>query len=281
MGDALVLVLALSAGAAAGAAVTRIDMSGLQTDLRIWLSWKSMAVLALALPPALLWVRGARTMAWVAAGGGALAIVALVLMAPREVAFDNARAIPGVLLFGSGCVLAILALAREAWAPHWAPPRPLPAWSFAGPVTLALAWGLGGSFLVVVPLWIFAPILVAMPALARWRLRPTAALAAAGLLLAGIVVPLGTCIYPNISDVFDPNTPRSTLEPVKLWEVAGHGPSWVRADLMGSGAVVCPRAANVVGTLWLAALAAVAFARWPEPEALVKTASRIGARSRA
>lgn len=196
-------------------------------------------------------------------------------MAPRVVAFDNGRATIGLAPLVLGSALVAFALAREAWTPHPAPARPLPAWAFEGPVTLALAWGFGGSMLVVLPLWIVAPMLLPMLALARWRRRPMAALVAAGLLFAGALVPVRDVLVSKISDVAPPpGTPTAGPDGVRLWEVAGHGPYWIRSDLMGAGPVICPTGAILAGVGWLAALVDVAWVRWRKPAPLLRRLER-------
>lgn len=273
---AAILGLAAASAGVLALYVSRVNDEGLDLGgLAIGrATWKATAFFAVVLPPALLFVRGARGRALVALGGTAVAALGIVLAAPRAVAFDDARGLVAVVPFLVGCALVAGALAREAWTPRAAPPRPLPRWAFAGIALLALAWGFGGSFLIIVPLWILAPVALAMPALARWRARPTAVVVAVALLAAGFLVPVGTCAYPTLDDVIRPDVPRSSDRVARLAEVAGHGPFWVRADLMGAGAVSCPAGTLAPAVLWLGALAAVAWLPWREPPSLVSRLAR-------
>lgn len=167
----------------------------------------------------------------------------------------------GTALLLAGAFLAYAVLARPSDERRPSGRRGAVAAVLGGAILLALSFLVGGHWMFL-PLWPLPVALVAFPALAARREAPHAALAALGVLAAGML-PLATCAVDPWSDAVIPGVDeRADARPerVLLATLGGSGASWATGGGFTGERVECPAWAAGAGVAWDVALVAASLA---------------------
>lgn len=255
-----VAVAAVFAWWSAHAAGDHPDYSVSSHDVAIVaLQWAAIAV-----PPLLLLAHGARRPGLVSLAGAAATMAGAALIAARVQATGVwALTLPERALTVLGTLALTLGLVLAARRPSTLPPvrTRVPAATLVGAMLLGLSWWLGGQLSVLLPLWMVAPVVLALPALLAWRARPLLAAAALVLLVGGAFLPAAECTYPFVTDAPRPGDPLvSKVQEESAWAVAGRGPWWRQDDLMAAYPVLCSPRLPALAAGWLVGVALVGAA---------------------